>query len=103
MRFFALTFLAAVVSAAPTLNFTCPKDDIARTHCMGPKDCLYPNPLNCGTYIQCQVNADGVTGRPTVRQCPANLEWNNEKKWCDWPENSTCPKGSQGSGSGCHA
>ncbi|RMJ21617.1 hypothetical protein PHISP_07510 [Aspergillus sp. HF37] len=84
--------LFAVLSySVLAVAFTCPKEDIMRTKCMGPKDCLYPNPDNCETFIHCEVNADGVSGRPTVKKCPADLLWNDEKKWCDWPRYSTCP------------
>lgn len=57
---------------------------------MGPKDCLYPHPNRCDQFIHCEVNADGVSGRPTVKDCPAGLEWNDNEKECDWPQDSTC-------------
>ncbi|CAG2176816.1 unnamed protein product, partial [Oppiella nova] len=75
-------------------GFVCPEEDIANTGCKGPKDCLYPNPENCQTFIQCTVNADNKTGTPVVMPCPAGLEWNDNIKRCDYPESSTCPKGS---------
>ena len=31
-----------------------------------------------------------MTGRPTVRQCPSGLGWNNKYKDCDFPATSTC-------------
>ncbi|XP_054153527.1 peritrophin-1-like [Oppia nitens] len=68
----------------------CPVWDIIRTKCLGPKDCLYTNWLNCNTYIQCTVNPDGRTGRPVVMPCPAGLKWNNRNKVCDRPERATC-------------
>ncbi len=71
-------------------NFVCPRDDIANTGCMGPKDCLYPNPANCNSFIQCVPQPDG-SGKPQVMPCPARLEWNDNKKECDWPQDSTCP------------
>ncbi|XP_054153525.1 peritrophin-1-like [Oppia nitens] len=71
-------------------QFRCPTKDIIATHCLGPKDCLYTNWLNCNTFIQCLVNADGRTGRPVVMPCPAGLKWNNRDKLCDRPERSTC-------------
>jgi hypothetical protein len=58
---------------------------------MGPKDCLYPNPANCNSFIQCVPQPDG-SGKPQVMPCPAGLEWNDNKKECDWPSSSTCPK-----------
>ena len=66
-------------------DFVCPTKDIKNTQCKGPKDCLYPNPDNNSTFIQCTVNADGVTGTPVVIPCPSGLEWNNNKKQCDYP------------------
>ncbi|CAF0748834.1 unnamed protein product [Adineta steineri] len=76
-------------------DFVCPEEDIAETQCLGDKDCLYPNPQDCNSYIHCEVNADQVTGAPAFTYCPASLEWNDNKKECDWPENSTCPTGKE--------
>jgi hypothetical protein len=76
----------------PSSEFVCPEEDIANTGCKGPKDCLYPNPENCVTFIQCVPQPDG-SGKPQVMPCPAGLEWNDIKKECDWPKDSTCPKG----------
>ena len=76
---------------AETTDFVCPTEDIASTGCQGPKDCLYPNPDSCTTFIQCEVNADGTTGTPVVRDCPSGLEWNDNNKECDYPTSSTCP------------
>ncbi|OBT80428.1 hypothetical protein VF21_00840 [Pseudogymnoascus sp. 05NY08] len=77
-------------------HFQCPLDDIERTHCMGPKDCRYPHPTRCDKFIQCDVNEDGRTARPTVKDCPKSttryLEWNDNEKICVWPKHSTCPK-----------
>ncbi|CAG2100874.1 unnamed protein product [Medioppia subpectinata] len=72
--------------------FVCPIDDIARTKCMGPKDCLYPLAGVCDKFIACEINPDGVTGRPTVKDCPPGLEWNDNEKYCDSPVSSTCVK-----------
>lgn len=76
---------------ATAQEFICPPEDIAETGCQGPKDCHYPHPKNCNQFIHCEVNADGVSGRPTVKDCPANLQWNDNKKECDYPAQSTCP------------
>jgi len=78
-------------SSGGSTEFVCPEEDIAATQCMGPKDCLYPNPNSCTTFIHCEVNADGKTGRPTIKDCPSGLQWNDNKKECDWPQSSTCP------------
>ncbi|KAJ7191684.1 hypothetical protein GGX14DRAFT_578707 [Mycena pura] len=76
--------------------FICPVEDIESTQCKGPKDCLYPNPDSCTSYIQCEVNADGVTGTPIIRPCVAELlvfplQWNDNFKECGLAEFSTCP------------
>ena len=78
-------------SSGGSTDFVCPTEDIINTKCMGPKDCLYPNPDSCTSFIHCEVNADGVTGRPTIQDCPGGLQWNDNKKECDWPSSSTCP------------
>ncbi|XP_054153519.1 salivary glue protein Sgs-3-like [Oppia nitens] len=72
--------------------FVCSVEDIARTQCKGPIDCLYPNPESCTTFIQCTVNADERTGTPVVMPCAADLEWNDNTKRCDYKNQSTCPR-----------
>jgi hypothetical protein len=72
-----------------TSGFVCPVEDIANTGCTGPKDCLYPNPGSCNNFIQCTPNADG-TGTPVLTPCPSSLEWNDNKKECDLPDDGTC-------------
>ncbi|KAI9303644.1 Alpha/Beta hydrolase protein [Cunninghamella echinulata] len=67
--------------------------DIEETRCKGPKDCFYPHPDRCDQFIYCEVNADGVTGRPIVKDCPDSLKWDDHNKECGWPEDSTCGKG----------
>lgn len=61
---------------------------------MGPKDCLYQHPEDCSKYVRCEVNADGVTGRPVEMDCPQSLEWNDklDVNECVNPEQSTCPR-----------
>jgi hypothetical protein len=71
-------------------EFICPPDDIAATQCMGPKDCLYANPTSCTSFIHCEVNADGVSGLPTIQDCPDGLKWADDIKECDFPSSSTC-------------
>nr|URT56660.1 DrsB1-CBD [synthetic construct] len=63
------------------------------TKCMGPKDCLYPNPDSCTTYIQCVPLDEVGNAKPVVKPCPKGLQWNDNvgKKWCDYPNLSTCP------------
>ncbi|CAG2113601.1 unnamed protein product [Medioppia subpectinata] len=71
--------------------FKCPRYDILRTQCERQRDCLYAHPTNCNEYIECEVNHDHRTGRPSVRHCPSGLEWNDNDKRCDAIERSTCP------------
>jgi hypothetical protein len=84
-----------VLGVAAQSEFFCPPEDIRDTGCLGSRDCLYANPLNCNRFIQCTVNSDGVTGTPIIRDCPADLEWNDELKVCEYPFASTCNSGSQ--------
>lgn len=70
--------------------FQCPVEDIIRTKCQRPRDCLYPNPGSCNTYIQCTVNPGGRTGTPVIMPCRKGSEWNDNIKLCDKPERSTC-------------
>jgi len=72
----------------PIPGYNCPAEDVAGG-CKGPKDCLYPNPSNCSTFIQCTA-----AGLAYVMPCPSGLEWNDNEKICDWPTQSTCPKNS---------
>lgn len=90
----ASTATTPVPSTSHSQNFVCPREDIANTGCKGPKDCLYPNPQNCNTFIQCVPQPDG-SGNPVVMPCaPSNppLEWNDNKKECDYPGQGTCPR-----------
>jgi len=68
----------------PISGYECPAGDIAGG-CKGPKDCLYPNPSNCSTFIQCTA-----AGLAYVMPCPSGLQWNDDEKICDWPSQSTC-------------
>ena len=90
LAYFNLLSLTLLYASAN--DFACPEDDIAATGCKGPKDCLYPDPDSCEKFIRCELNADGVTGRPVERDCPTGLQWNDNKKECGDPEESTCPK-----------
>lgn len=74
-----------------TAPFRCPFTDIVSTQCRGEKDCVYPNPGSCNTYIQCSANSDFVSGTPAVKNCMPRHEWNDKDKKCDVPEKSTCP------------
>ncbi|KAJ5352999.1 hypothetical protein N7452_001973 [Penicillium brevicompactum] len=85
-----LSILAGLAIASSVTAFTCPEEDIAATQCQGPKDCLYPNPDNCNSFIACEISNDGTTGIPHLNDCPPNLEWNENEKICDYPEQSTC-------------
>ncbi|USW54951.1 Putative chitin binding domain-containing protein [Septoria linicola] len=86
----SLAALTALASGQGT-DFTCPSADISSTRCMGPKDCLYPDPNSCEGYIQCApADETYTTGLIYHMPCPAGLLWNDVQKWCDWPENATC-------------
>ncbi|KAL5347462.1 hypothetical protein ACLOAV_007774 [Pseudogymnoascus australis] len=76
--------------AAPA-PFQCLIGDAVITQCRGEKDCVYPNPGSCNTYIQCSVGSDFLPGAPAVKNCPPGHEWNDKDKKCDLPEKSTCP------------
>ncbi|KAK4620300.1 Avr4 [Fulvia fulva] len=71
----------------------CKPQEVIDTKCMGPKDCLYPNPDSCTTYIQCVPLDEVGNAKPVVKPCPKGLQWNDNvgKKWCDYPNLSTCP------------
>ncbi|KAF7334977.1 Carbohydrate-binding module family 14 protein [Mycena venus] len=72
-------------------SFVCPSQPIINTKCLDIKDCLYANPADCNSYILCAVNADGMTGTPVVMPCAPGLQWNDNDKFCVFPEDSTCP------------
>jgi Chitin binding Peritrophin-A domain len=89
--------IASVLLAAVLLTplhargeFECPSEDIVATQCQGPKDCLYANPDDCGSFIQCTVLPGGISGAPVVMPCPAGLHWNSRGKICDQPANGDC-------------
>ncbi len=91
MRFFlVLLCMTGVALEVVQAKFECPEEDIKQTLCLGPKDCLYPNPDRCDGFIRCEVNADLKTGRPVHKVCPEGLQWNDSNKICDWPQKSTC-------------
>lgn len=80
---------SALAAPKPVPNgFTCPKAEIRKTKCLGPKDCLYAHPADKAAFIQCTVNADGVSGTPVAMPCPTGLNWNDRQRICDWPKNA---------------
>ncbi len=90
---FAAAIFGMLTSAsAGNTGFVCPKKDIIETKCQGPKDCLYPNPKNCTTFIHCSVNADGKSGTPHVKSCPKGLHWNTRTRSCDLPAAAKCSR-----------
>ncbi|KAF7336364.1 Carbohydrate-binding module family 14 protein [Mycena venus] len=67
-------------------GYICPAEDITATACMGPKDCLYPNPEDCHSFIQCNDS-----GLAYVMPCaPNDLVYNDSLKQCDYPESTAC-------------
>lgn len=90
-RLMASVLLAAVLlTPLHAHGFQCPPEDIIATQCQGPKDCLYANPDDCGSFIQCTVLPGGTSGAPVVKPCPAGLHWNSRDGICDWPANGDC-------------
>ncbi|CAG2176456.1 unnamed protein product, partial [Oppiella nova] len=84
---FALLVAQALAYDWPIIDgYPCPEDDIANTRCLGPKDCLYPNPRDCSRFIQCN-DAGLAYDMPCA---PGGLHWNDAIKQCDWPENANC-------------
>ncbi|EME41286.1 carbohydrate-binding module family 14 protein [Dothistroma septosporum NZE10] len=75
----------------PPVYNPCQSTEVLATKCLGPKDCLYPNPASCGTFIQCVPQDEVGNAKPVVMPCPKGLQWNDGKKWCDYPHLSTCP------------
>lgn len=86
-----LTLPTIILAQTPAPDFTCPESDIAESDCMGPKDCTYPNPSSCTTFIRCTVNEDGKTGTAYVYDCPESLEWNDDKE-CDMAGEGDCER-----------
>jgi len=82
--FVTLTLSSPLLPSRALDDFTCPEQDIIQTKCLGPKDCLYANPSNCASYIECEINAGEMTGTPSVKNCPIGLKWNDAKKECDF-------------------
>lgn len=85
-----LPLMTGVALSASNVDFVCPEEEIAETGCMGPKDCVYMNTDDCSSFIYCEVSADGKTAQPIIKNCPSGLQWNDNKKECDFPENATC-------------
>ena len=63
------------------VRYSCPQ---AVNGCSGPKSCLYKNP-DCSKFFHCN---DG--GQAFIMDCPIGLQWNDEQKICDNPENANC-------------
>ncbi|XP_031575022.1 chitin-binding domain protein cbd-1-like [Actinia tenebrosa] len=53
--------------------------------CKGQKNGLYQDPNDCSGFINCW------DGRIFFQKCPKGLNFNPKTKYCDWPENVTCP------------
>ncbi|GFS71683.1 papilin [Nephila pilipes] len=60
------------------------EDSEAEFRCIA--DGLYPNPRNCSTFIQCS------NGIRHIMHCPASLQYNAEKKECDYKCDAYCNK-----------
>lgn len=46
---------------------------------------IFYNPEDCGSYVSCNSNVDGVTAAKV--DCVPGLFFNDELKVCDWPSN----------------
>jgi hypothetical protein len=73
----------------PAEGFTCSKASIAATGCKGEGNCLYPNPEDCTTFIQCVPQSDG-TLKPLVMESFSRLLWNSQVKICECPPSPAC-------------
>ncbi|CAG2162491.1 unnamed protein product [Oppiella nova] len=67
-------------------GYPCPPREIARTKCLGPKDCLYPNPRDCSRFIQCN-DASIAYDMPCA---PGGLHFSPRTKTCERPEVAGC-------------
>jgi hypothetical protein len=70
----ALLSITALCRAQST--FTCPSEG------------KFPDPEDCFNYIDCVSNGDSLEA--TVKTCYLGLEWNDDKKECDFEDESTC-------------
>ncbi|KAL7296158.1 hypothetical protein TKK_0010699 [Trichogramma kaykai] len=46
---------------------------------------LFSNPADCATYYHCSPGH-----YPILRPCPSGLLFNDNQKYCDWPQNVQC-------------
>ncbi|KAF0504578.1 chondroitin proteoglycan 2-like isoform X2 [Gigaspora margarita] len=60
-------------------GFTCPYENNENN-----PNGLYANPDDCSTFYQCS------NGEPYLLSCPDDLQWNQERLVCDYPENVGC-------------
>jgi hypothetical protein len=72
----ALLLVIALCRAQSTTTFVCPSEG------------KFPDPEDCFNYITCVSNGD--TLEATVKTCVLGLEWNDDKKDCDFEDESTC-------------
>jgi hypothetical protein len=64
-------------------GYQCPADDVA-AGCLGPKNCLHPNPYDCHSLIQC--TAEGLA---FVIPCVSvNLVYDDSQNHCDLLSNT---------------
>ncbi len=80
--------LTVGVSSQPTTQ--CPQFYAfsSPNNCKKVKDCLFPNPCGCGSYIQCSVNPYGKPGTPIFKPRPGEKLWNHNEKECAIKSNS---------------
>ncbi|KAF9993054.1 hypothetical protein BGZ79_002344 [Entomortierella chlamydospora] len=70
-------------------QFVCQINEIKNSGCTGPKSCLYPKPMDCHSYVRCEITSGSTayptTVSPVVFRCSGDDEWNDQKKECVGP------------------
>jgi len=72
----ALALLLATALCRAQSTFTCPAEG------------KFPDPESCYNYITCVPDGDSLEA--TVETCSLGLQWNDDKKVCDFEDESTC-------------
>ena len=50
----------------------------------GKSECYSTDMASCNKFFHCS------NGTQYNKQCPGSLRWNTFKKYCDWPDDTTC-------------
>jgi hypothetical protein len=84
-----------IAAALPSSDITTrqPPASVYPETCEEIELCLFPDPNNCHNFIQCAADVLGTI--EYILPCPltfnGQLEWNQDKKECVKPKDSTCP------------